>query len=198
MWRSGALPTSHPTFALVLYNHKVRNQLHKLGSSRLNTEDTNSYIAVPDLKQLWYNDDDHRILQRKLFFFASNVPGTKPYWVSKQHKFESKSFFHSYINKMHPTIFHTGSIVEYHDSWLRILVYQYVSRIDGNTKDDGDLVLNDDTYFQSTVQEYKYIVTNFLASKMKIRYNIVMKSIRNVASTMITKKCIFSRRYTLS
>ena len=99
---------------------------------------------------------------------------------------------------MHPTIFHTGSIAEYHDSWLCILVYQYVSRIDGNTKDDGDLVLNDDTYFQSTVQEYKYIVTNFLASKMKIRYNIVMKSIRNVASTMITKKCIFSRRYTLS
>ena len=27
MWRSDGLPTSHPTFPLVLYNHKVRNQL---------------------------------------------------------------------------------------------------------------------------------------------------------------------------
>ena len=27
MWRSNGLPTSHPIFALVLYNYKVRNQL---------------------------------------------------------------------------------------------------------------------------------------------------------------------------
>ena len=25
MWRSDGLPTNHPTFALVLYNHKIRN-----------------------------------------------------------------------------------------------------------------------------------------------------------------------------
>ena len=37
MWRSDGLPTSHPTFPLVLYNHKVRNQLQKLGSICLNT-----------------------------------------------------------------------------------------------------------------------------------------------------------------
>ena len=41
MWRSNGLPTSHQTFVLVLYNHKVRNQLHKLGSICLNTEDIN-------------------------------------------------------------------------------------------------------------------------------------------------------------
>ena len=147
MWRSDGLPTSHPTFALVLYNHKVRNQLQKLGSVCLNTENINPYITVPDLKQLWSNDDDRKKLQRKLFTFASNVPGTKPYWVSKRHEFKSTSFFHSYINKMHPTIFHTGSIAEYHDSWLRILLSQYVSCIDGNTKDDGELVLSDNTHF---------------------------------------------------
>ena len=39
MWRSDGIPSSHPTFALVLYNHKVRNQLHKLGNVCLNTED---------------------------------------------------------------------------------------------------------------------------------------------------------------
>ena len=32
MWRSDGLPTNPPIFALVLYNHKVRNQLHKPGN----------------------------------------------------------------------------------------------------------------------------------------------------------------------
>ena len=43
MWRSDGLPTSHPIFALIIYNHNVRNQLHKLGSVYLNTEDINQY-----------------------------------------------------------------------------------------------------------------------------------------------------------
>ena len=38
MWRSDGIPSSHPTFALVLYNQKVRNQLHKLGNMCLNTK----------------------------------------------------------------------------------------------------------------------------------------------------------------
>ena len=38
MRRSDGISSSHPTFALVLYNHKVRNQLHKLGNVCLNTE----------------------------------------------------------------------------------------------------------------------------------------------------------------
>ena len=32
IWISVEIPSSHPTFALVIYNHKVRNQFHKLGS----------------------------------------------------------------------------------------------------------------------------------------------------------------------
>ena len=61
---------------------------------------------------------------------------------------------------MSPLIFHTGSIVEYHDSWLCILLSQYVSCIDGNTKDDEYLVLIINTYFQSDVQKYKHVMTN--------------------------------------
>ena len=61
---------------------------------------------------------------------------------------------------MNPLIFHTGSIAEYHDSWLCILLSQYVSCIDGNTKDDEYLVLIINTYFQSAVQKYKHVMTN--------------------------------------
>ena len=41
MWKSDVLPIINPTFVLVLYNYKVRNQLHKLESICLNTEDIN-------------------------------------------------------------------------------------------------------------------------------------------------------------
>ena len=70
---------------------------------------------------------------------------------------------------------------------MRIFLYQYVLCIDGNTIDDGDLVLSDNAHFQSAVQKYKYVVTNFLASKVELWYNIVMKNVHNVVSTMITK-----------
>ena len=103
------------------------------------------------MKLLYANYDDRKQFQRKLFTFASNVPGTKPYRVSKSNVFKSTFVFHSYINKVYPTIFHTGSVAEYHDSLLCIILSQHVSCIDGYTKDDGDLVLTDNKHFQSAV-----------------------------------------------
>ena len=82
----------------------------------LNTEDIDQNLDIQELQNVWKNDDDRKKLQRNRFTFVSNVPGTKPYWVAKCHEFKSTLFFHSYINKMHPTIFHTGSIAEYPDS----------------------------------------------------------------------------------
>ena len=100
---------------------------------------------------------------------------------------------------MYQTIFHTGSIAGYHDSWLLIFLSQYVPCIDDNMKDGGDLVSSDNKHFQSAVQKYKHIVTNVLASKMKIWYIIVMTNVHNVVSTMITKKIrILSKCYSLS
>ena len=65
---------------------------------------------------------------------------------------------------MHSTIFQTGSIAEYHDSWLRILLSRYVSCIDGNSDADKQLVLNNNFHFISAVQKYKHVVTHFLVS----------------------------------
>ena len=45
MWRPGGVHTSRPIFALSL-NHKVRNQLHKLGNMYLNTEDIDPNTIV--------------------------------------------------------------------------------------------------------------------------------------------------------
>ena len=81
---------------------------------------------------------------------------------------------------MHPTIFHTGSIAEYHDICLRIMLSRYVSCIDGNSDADDQLVLNNNSHFTSAVQKYKHVVTHFLAFKMEIWYNIVIQNIHNV------------------
>ena len=105
MWRSDGIPSSHPTFTLVLYNRKDRNKLHKLGSVCLITNDIDSNADIQELRNLWKNDDDGKKLQREPFTFASNIPRRKPYWVAKCHEFKSTSFVHSYINIIHPTIF---------------------------------------------------------------------------------------------
>ena len=70
MWRSDSLPISHPTFALVLYNHKIHNQLQKFGSLFLNTEDINPYTTVDDLKLLRANDDDRKKITKKIIYFC--------------------------------------------------------------------------------------------------------------------------------
>ena len=160
---------------------------------RLKTKGIDPNADFQELQNLLKNDDDRKKLQRKDFTFESNVPGTKPYWVAKCHEFKSTSLIHSYINKMHPTIFHTGSIAEYHDSWLCIILSRYVSCIDSNFDADGQLVLNNKSHFISAVQKYKYVVTHFLASKMEIWYNIVTKNIHNVVDAMITKEFASSR-----
>ena len=97
MWRLYCLPTNHPTFTLVLYNHKIRNQLQKLGNVCLNTEDINPCNTVDDLQKLWDNDDERKQLQRRLFIFASNVPRIRPYWVSKLHEHVHHFFIHILI-----------------------------------------------------------------------------------------------------
>ena len=48
-------------------------------------------------------------------------------------------------------------------------------------------------HFQTVIQKYTHIITNFLASKMEIRYNIIMENIQNVVYTMITKEFASSR-----
>ena len=69
---------------------------------------------------------------------------------------------------MHPTIFHTGSIAEYHDSWLCILSSQYLLYIDCDTKFDEDLVIDDSTCFESIFQKYEHFVTNLFVLKREI------------------------------
>ena len=76
MWSSDGVLSSHLTFVLVIYNHKVRNQLHKIWNVWLNIEDINPYTTLDNLKVLWSNNNDFKKLQNKWVTFASKVRGT--------------------------------------------------------------------------------------------------------------------------
>ena len=100
MWKSDGLPASHPTFLLVLYNHKMQNSLQSQGRFTINMSDND---PTTTLDSIWNaQDDDNDALQiategllKRAHMHASNVPGTMPYWKTTQFEFKAINFFNS-------------------------------------------------------------------------------------------------------
>ena len=68
-------------------------------------------------------DDDITIKTEKLLntshIHASNIPETVTYWKITCREFKSINFYNSYVKKQEVSIFHTGSLAEYHKYDLR-------------------------------------------------------------------------------
>ena len=70
---------------------------------------------------------------------------------------------------MNPTLFHTGSVAEYHEYILSILLSKYVKILD--TPDSNDIsnsILTNGTTFAKVAQSYQHIVTHYLCVKMEL------------------------------
>ena len=83
MWRSDGIPASHPTFSLVLYNHKIRDSLHKQGRFVLNSSDIDLNTTLDEIRNT--NDGaplDNVIkkLEKNIHTYSSNIPCTPAYW----------------------------------------------------------------------------------------------------------------------
>ena len=67
-------------------------------------------------------DDDITIQTENLLktahIHARNIPGTVPYWKSTHHYFKAINFKNYYVKKQEDSIFHIGSLAEYHDYGL--------------------------------------------------------------------------------
>jgi hypothetical protein len=89
-------------------------------------------------------------LNRLLNYHAGNVPGTDQFFGAMLRKWQAISFFLSYNNNREATYFHTGSMAEYHDPFLRHLLSKYVSVVE--SPEAGRAILNDNAAFtrQST------------------------------------------------
>ena len=183
VWRSDGRAASHPTFAIVLYNHKLKRQTQAQGRYVLNTSDIDPNVTVEELKNA--GDDDaiqkqtENIL-RRAHIHSGNVQGTPAYWRAAFHEFMATIFFHSYITKEEYTSFHTGSLAEFHDPYLRHLLSNYVAKLDH--VDDGlaASILNDEHAFAKAVQDYKHVVTHYLASKMEVWMALFMHPVYGV------------------
>ena len=77
------------------------------------------------------------------------------------------NFYNACIHDKHLSIFHTGSLAEFHEPPLRTLLAKYVSAIKNDESYSYD-IMNDDKEFNLAVHKYKNIVTHYLASKMEI------------------------------
>ena len=57
MWRSDGRPAAHPVFPLVLYNHKVRDALHRQGRFVLNSSDIDVNLSLEEIKDAQNGDN---------------------------------------------------------------------------------------------------------------------------------------------
>lgn len=60
MWRSDGVPASHPTFSLVLYNHKVKCQVQQQGRYVVNTSQMDPTTTVSEIRNA-ATDDEVRV-----------------------------------------------------------------------------------------------------------------------------------------
>lgn len=63
-------------------------------------------------------------------------------------------------------VFHTCSLAEYHDPFLRRLLSKYVSRVESPER--GHDALTSDSVFASCMNSYKQVVTHFFACKFEM------------------------------
>ena len=172
MWRSDGRPAAHPTFSLVLYNAKVKNYLQRQGQYLINTTDFDAGVTIEAIRRA--NDDDAVLAQttkllERAIVYSGNSPGTPEYWKATYHEFVAANFLRSYLFGEDINMFITGSLAEFHEYPLRLLLSKYISALSPQPTDlDPVAILTNDAMFNTAVQRYKTIVTNYQASKMEI------------------------------
>jgi hypothetical protein len=196
MWRSDGRPTEHPTFSLVLYNHKTKMALQKQGSYCINTSEIDPNVTMEEIRNST-NDSERRkavdALVRKASLYSSNIPGTTQYWASTRQEFRATHMYHSYINNQTPNIWCTGSLAEFHEFPLRLLLSKYVAKLNGYTTADANAILEDEDAFKKAVQKYKTIVTHYLASKMELWFALVLGPIFSIKDWILVFEFALSR-----
>ena len=60
-------------------------------------------------------------------------------------------------------MFHTGSLAEYHEYSLRLLLSKYTAKLSSLPPDYSSNILVNDAVFNDAVQKYKHVVTHYLA-----------------------------------
>ena len=195
-WRSDGMVAKHSTVSLVMYNQKVKNQCNQQGHYVLNISGLEASTKVCEIREHPNSDEMVNHVNRlvnKAYIHTSSVPGTRKYWQKVYTKFEAVTHWHSYIHQRELTGFHTGSLAEYHDFFLRQLLCKYKNSLSGSIHADCELILTDDTAFTKAVNDYKHVCSHFLALKMELFYGHFLKPVYGISHANVTFEFAKSR-----
>ncbi|KAL7526201.1 hypothetical protein ACHAXR_003700, partial [Thalassiosira sp. AJA248-18] len=193
MWRSDGVPASHPTFALVLYNHKLKNSLQGQGRFVVQNSGIDMTTTCEDIRNAPQGHQLHKqidTLLKAAHMHTANVPGTDAYWRARYHEFKATSLYQSEIDDATAAFFHTASIAKYYDFNLRLLLSKYTKYLTNFPADLPDRILTEQSDFTAAVQSYKQVVTHYFASKLEIWFTLFMnmKPVMGVDQTTLSKE----------
>ena len=124
---------------------------------------------------------------QRLHTHAVKIPGTQPYWTSSCFQFRSISLHQAYMNQSTTSIFHTGSITEYHEYPLRLLLYNYIESINtAESLEEATQILIDNIAFAKPAQSYQHIVTHYVCVKMELWMGLFMNPTHGVIGGLLT------------
>ena len=93
-----------------------------------------------------------------------------------------------------PSIFHTGSLAEYHEYPLRLLLHNYVKALDTpNARDEADAILLEDAAFAKASQSYQHIVIQYIVAKIEIWMGLMMNPMHRVSDGLLTNESASGR-----
>lgn len=144
--------------------------LQKQGSFSISTKNVDPDSTIKEIKDAETDSALKKAVTNVLKtarIFSSNIPGTKSYFQSTRYEMKDINFYNAYIHDKHLSIFHTGSLAEFHEPPLWTLLAKYLSAIN-NDDSYAYAIMNDNKKFNLAAHKYKNIVTHHLASKMEI------------------------------
>ena len=95
-------------------------------------ENVDPYSTINEIRQ---TEPDRSLkkavnkVMKPAWVFLSNVSGTTPYWNSTRFEMKAINLYKWYINNQHISIFHTGSLVDFHKFSFRRLLAKYITVI---------------------------------------------------------------------
>ena len=95
MWRSCGILASHPTFYLVIYNHKIKTSLQRQGQFLINTSEIDPSTTLDTMYDTIYDDDitiQTKQLLKTSHIHARNIPGTVTCCNITCHEFKAINF----------------------------------------------------------------------------------------------------------
>ena len=82
MWRSDGIPAKHPTWSIVVNNHKMKMDLQQQGSYSISTENIDLSSTIEEIRKAEPGNSLKNTVDKVMKttrMFSSNVPGTTPY-----------------------------------------------------------------------------------------------------------------------